>query len=191
MNDARVPAGLPRSVTKLLDPEPWRRFLRDTRPAAKRKKPAELIHGLDELPPPTVTGLPGLQPASLVRIQLIYPPLVIQLADLPPATAVNLLCLAMIALGVASILQSLPRGPIGSGFLCPSCHTGIFLEPSIAAVKLGGLPLVFGMTIVAGLIQAVLSPVLRRIRPLLPPEIGGLVVFFVVPTPPAIRRPPV
>jgi NCS2 family nucleobase:cation symporter-2 len=53
------------------------------------------------------------------------------------------------------------------------------LEPSIAALKLGGLPLVFGMTMVAGAIQSALSPTLRRIRPLLPPEIGGLVVFFV------------
>src|SRR5262249_34551683 len=57
--------------------------------------------------------------------------------------------------------------------------TEIFLEPSIAALKLGGLPLVFGMTMVAGAVQSVLSPMLRRVRPLLPPEIGGLVVFFV------------
>jgi hypothetical protein len=35
------------------------------------------------------------------------------------------------------------------------------------------------MTIVAGLIQSLLAPSLRRLRPLLPPEIGGLVVFFV------------
>jgi len=35
------------------------------------------------------------------------------------------------------------------------------------------------MTILAGVIQSALSPVLRRIRPLLPPEIGGLVVFLV------------
>jgi NCS2 family nucleobase:cation symporter-2 len=64
-----------------------------------------------------------------------------------------MLSLAMIALGLGAILQSLSTGPIGSGFLCPPCHTGIFLEPSIAALKLGGFPLVFGMTIVAGLIQ--------------------------------------
>src|SRR5713101_7070642 len=55
----------------------------------------------------------------------------------------------------------------------------MFLEPSIAALTLGGLPLVFGMTIFAGVIQSALSPMLRRIRPLLPPEIGGLVVFLV------------
>ncbi|MFL5030406.1 MAG: uracil-xanthine permease family protein [Xanthobacteraceae bacterium] len=179
MDDARAYARLPRILTKLLDAEPWLRFLRDTRPTGKSKRPADLVHGLDDVPPPIVTGLVGLQHVSLVRIQLIYPAVVLQMAELPAVTSVNLLCLAMIALGLASILQSLPRGPIGSGFLCPSCHTGIFLEPSLAAMKLGGLPLVFGMTIMAGVLQSALSPMLRRIRPLLPPEIGGLVVFLV------------
>ncbi len=170
---------LARIVTKVLDAGPWLRFLRTTRPALKGKKPAELVHGVDDLPPPITAAMVGLQHVSLVRIQLIYPALVIQMAGLPAAASVNLLSLAMLALGIAAVLQSLPRGPIGSGFLCPSCHTGIFLEPSLAALKLGGLPLVFGMTIVAGVIQSALSPVLRRIRPLLPPEIGGLVVFLV------------
>src|SRR5215218_9938192 len=160
MDDARAFARLPRSLTKLLDAEPWLRFLRDTRPTGKSKRPADLVHGLDDVPPPIVTGLVGLQHVSLVRIQLIYPALVLQMAELPAVTSVNLLCLAMVALGLASILQSLPRGPIGSGFLCPSCHTGIFLEPSLAAMKLGGLPLVFGMTIMAGVLQSALSRVL-------------------------------
>jgi xanthine permease XanP len=179
MNDAFERARLARIVTKVLDAGPWLRFLRTTRPALKGKKPAELVHGVDDLPPPITAAMVGFQHVSLVRIQLIYPALVIQVAELPTAASVNLLSLAMLALGIAAILQSLPRGPIGSGFLCPCCHTGIFLEPSLAALKLGGLPLVFGMTIVAGVIQSVLSPVLRRIRPLLPPEIGGLVVFLV------------
>jgi xanthine permease XanP len=179
MNDASERARLARILAKVLDAGPWLRFLRTTRPLLKGKKPAELVHGVDDLPPPITAALAGFQHVGLVRIQLIYPALVIQVAELPTATSVNLLSLAMLALGIAAILQSLPRGPIGSGYLCPCCHTGIFLEPSLAALKLGGLPLVFGMTIMAGAIQSVLSPMLRRIRPLLPPEIGGLVVFLV------------
>src|SRR5216684_2702661 len=156
---------------------PWLRLLRSARPA--KKKPGELIHGVDDVPAPIAIFFLGTQHVGLLRIQLIYPLLVIQLAGLSPEASVNMLSLAMLALGVAAILQSLARGPVGSGFLCPSCHTGIFLEPSLAALKLGGLPLVFGMTIFAGLIQSALAPTLRRLRPLLPPEIGGLVVFFV------------
>src|SRR5215468_4231913 len=144
-----------------------------------RKKPGELVHGVDDVPPPIEIFFLGTQHVGLIRIQLIYPLLVVQLAGLSPEASVNMLGLAMLALGIAAIVQSLPRGPVGSRFLLPSCHTEIFLEPSIAALKLGGLPLVFGMTMVAGVFQSLLSPTLRRVRPLLPPEIGGLVVFFV------------
>jgi xanthine permease XanP len=179
MSDAPQRAHAARVLAKVLDKGQWLRLLRSARPKAHGKKPGELIYGVDAVPPPLLTALVGFQHVSLVRIQLIYPAIVIQAAGLPISTSVNMLSLAMIALGMAAILQSLARGPVGSGFLCPSCHTGIFLEPSLAALKLGGLPLVFGMTIVAGAIQAALSPMLRRIRPLLPPEIGGLAVFLV------------
>jgi NCS2 family nucleobase:cation symporter-2 len=145
----------------------------------RKKKPGELTHGADDVPPPITVFFLGTQHVGLIRIQLIFPLFMIQLAGLSPESSVNMLGLAMLALGLATILQSLPRGPVGSRFLCPSCHSEIFLEPSIAALKLGGLPLVFGMTMVAGLFQSAMSPSLRRLRPLLPPEIGGLVVFFV------------
>ncbi len=170
---------LARLVRQSLDPGPWLRLWRSTRPSAQTKKPGEFIHGLDDVPPPLLTAFIGFQHVSLVRIQLIFPALLIQLAEMPTEASVNMLSLSLIALGVAAILQSLPKGPVGSRYLCPSCHDGIFLEPSIAALKLGGLPLVFGMTVVAGIIQSALSPILHRIRPLLPPEIGGLVVFLV------------
>jgi NCS2 family nucleobase:cation symporter-2 len=170
-----------RALAKVLDKIPetaaWQQILRSARPA--RKQPGELIYGVDNVPPPLTIFFMGIQHVGLIRIELIYPLLVIQLAGLSPESSVNMLSLAMLALGLTAILQSLPRRPVGSGFLCPSCHSGIFLEPSIAALKLGGLPLVFGMTIVAGVVQSALAPSLRRLRPFLPPEIGGLVVFFV------------
>jgi NCS2 family nucleobase:cation symporter-2 len=43
----------------------------------------------------------------------------------------------------------------------------------------GGLPLLFGMTVFAGVLESALSPLLRRIRALFPPELSGLVIFFV------------
>ena len=174
---ARERLRLARAVRETL--RPWVQLWRSARPSAQAKKPGEFTHGVDDVPPPFLTALVGFQHVSLVRIQLIFPALVIQLADLPTEVSVNMLSLSLIALGIAAVLQSLPRGPVGCRYLCPSCHDGIFLEPSIAALKLGGLPLVFGMTLVAGVIQSALSPVLQRIRPLLPPEIGGLVVFLV------------
>jgi len=178
--DAPERLRLARLVSQSPGPRPrWLQLWRSARPSAQAKKPGEFIHGLDDVPPPLLTAFIGFQHVSLVRIQLIFPALVIQLAELPTEASVNILSFSLMALGVAAILQSLPRGPVGSRYLCPSCHDGIFLEPAIAALKLGGLPLVFGMTLVAGVIQSALSTILHRIRPLLPPEIGGLVVFLV------------
>jgi len=47
------------------------------------------------------------------------------------------------------------------------------------AVQLGGLPLVCGMTMIAGGPQLAMAPLLRRIRGLLPPETAGVVIAVV------------
>ena len=159
--------------------ERCREFLGRARAPSPGKKPAELIYGVDDVPPLYIILLSGLQHVGLVTIFLIYPLLIVKEVGASMTLAANILSLALIALGIATFLQGLPKGPVGSGFLCPANHTAIYLAPSLAAVKLGGLPLLFGMTIFAGVVECILSPVLRRIRPLIPPELSGLVIFFV------------
>ena len=67
---------------------------------------------------------------------------------------------------------------IGSGYLLPHNTNSIYLAACLAAVPVGGLPLVWGMTMCAGLAQALLSRVLHRLRPLFPPEVCGVVVVM-------------
>jgi len=143
------------------------------------QRPSELIFGLDEVPPLHVVLLGGLQHVGLVTIFLIYPLLVIDDAGVTVAEAATFLSFALISLGIATLVQGLPRGPVGSGFLCPANHTAVYLAPSLAALRLGGVPLLLGMTMVAGALECALSTVLQRIRPLIPPELSGLVIFFV------------
>jgi xanthine permease XanP len=57
--------------------------------------------------------------------------------------------------------------------------TGVYLAPSLQAVKVGGLPLVWGMTVFAGLVEIILSRAWSRLRPFIPPESAGLVIFLV------------
>ena len=141
------------------------------------KKNPELIYGLHDVPPLFVVVVSGLQHIGLLSVFLLFPLLIIKEVGMPADLSANVLSLAMMALGIATLLQAWPK--IGSGFLSPATLTAIYLGPSLAAAKLGGLPLVLGMTIFAGVIESALSPFLRRIRPLFPPEIGGLVIFFV------------
>jgi NCS2 family nucleobase:cation symporter-2 len=126
-----------------------------------------------------VTLLSALQHIGLVCSFLPIPLAVAREAGLTPDRMIDLIAVSMLALGVTAIIQALTRGPVGSGLLAPSCFSGAYLAPSLLAVKTGGLPLVFGMTMFGGLIEAGLSRVLRYLRPFLPPEIAGFVVVMV------------
>ncbi len=143
------------------------------------KKPANLIYGVEESPPPLVTVLNGVQHVGLIAINLVYPLIVFRAADIPTPLVLNLLAIGMIVLGVATFLQALRLGPVGSGYMCPATFTAAYLGPSLLAVKTGGLPMLFGMTLFAGALEAALSKLLHRMRSIFPPELSGLVIFMI------------
>ncbi len=143
------------------------------------KRPKNYTYWLDEAPPHGVTLLSGFQHIGLVCGFLPIPLAVAREAGLTDARTVDLISVSMLVLGITAILQVLRRGPVGSGLLAPSCFSGAYLGPSLLAVKAGGLPLVLGMTLFGGCVEAGLSRVLRYVRPYLPPEIAGFVVMLV------------
>jgi xanthine permease XanP len=150
-----------------------------SRPSSPVQRPPELVYGVDDVPPLVVILFGGLQHVALISISLIIPLTLFKEAGVAAAREANLLSLALIALGLATFLQCIPVGPVGSGFLCPATSSAIFLAPALVALKTGGLALVFGLSAFSGALEAAISPVVRRIRPLLPVEIGGIVIFFV------------
>jgi NCS2 family nucleobase:cation symporter-2 len=143
------------------------------------KKPENVIYGVDDVPPHSVTLLNAAQHVGVIAINLVYPLLIFRLAGVPPDTVIALLAVGMAILGISTFLQAAPRGPIGSGYLCPSTFTATYIAPSLLAVKAGGLPLVFGMTVFAGLIEVALSRALHRLRALVPVELSGLVILLI------------
>jgi NCS2 family nucleobase:cation symporter-2 len=144
-----------------------------------KRKPPALAFGAEESPPAIVTWISAVQHLGVLAIFIVYPLIVAQQAGLPREQIISMLQLGMVVLAVAVLLQALPRGPVGSRFLAPSIFTGVYLAPSLLAVKVGGLPLVWGMTIFAGVVEIALSRVWSRLRPFIPPESAGLVVFLV------------
>ncbi|MGA3305595.1 MAG: solute carrier family 23 protein [Stellaceae bacterium] len=143
------------------------------------KKPATMVYGVEEKPPLMVTLITALQHVGVVAIFLIYPLIVLREAGATPDEVANVLRVAMLALAFAAVLQALPKGPIGARFLAPSIFTGIYLAPSILAVKIGGMPLLWGMTMFAGLVEFGLSLAWTRLRAFIPPETAGMVVFLI------------
>jgi xanthine permease XanP len=143
------------------------------------KRPQNFAYWLDDAPPLGVTLLSGLQHIGLVCSFLPIPLAMAREAGLADTRIVDVISVSMLVLGITAILQVLKRGPVGSGLLAPSCFSGAYLGPSLLAVKAGGLPLVLGMTMFGGCVEAGLSRVLRHLRPYLPPEIAGFVVALV------------
>jgi hypothetical protein len=63
--------------------------------------------------------------------------------------------------------------------LAPPIYSAIYLGPSILAAEKGGLPLVFGMTIFAGLTEIAVGLMLDRLRLIFTQVVTGLTVFLV------------
>jgi NCS2 family nucleobase:cation symporter-2 len=143
------------------------------------RKPANVVYGVDEIPPLGVNVLSGFQHVGLITIYLVYPTLVAEASGSAADVAAAVASMTLIALAIGVILQATRLGPFGSGFLCPPISSVVYLVPSLVAAKHGGLPAVFGMTIAAGLFEVALARGLSRLRPLFPPEIAGLVVLLV------------
>src|SRR3984885_12219703 len=162
--------GLWTRISALLTPPPN---------SAVVKKPAALSYGLEETPPAVVTWISALQHVGVCSIFMVYPLIIARQAGLPAEQITNILQLGFLALAIAALLQALPRGPVGSRLLAPSIFTGIYLAPALLAVKAGGMPLVWGMTMFAGLVEVSLSLVWSRLRAFIPPETAGMVVFLV------------
>jgi NCS2 family nucleobase:cation symporter-2 len=138
-----------------------------------------LLYSVDETPPRTVFIVAGLQQVALISNSLLYPIILGREAHLSPEQLLDFVSLSMLALGMATLLLSAKSRFVGSGYLCPAGYTQFYLGPSLTAAHIGGLPLAFGMTAIAGVLQAAIAPVLRRVRFLLPPEIAGLVIAVV------------
>ena len=60
----------------------------------------------------------------------------------------------------------------------PASFSGVYYSVSILAAKQGGLPLVAGMVIFAGVVQLLLSRLVRWLRPYLPTELAGFAMLL-------------
>jgi xanthine permease XanP len=143
------------------------------------KKPANLIYGLDESPPLATTLLLGLQHILALSSAFVYPVILLQETGMLAAQAERLIHTSMIVMGIATVLQTLRYGRVGSGYLCPEQVGPAYIPVSILAVKTGGLPLLAGMTLVSGLFGVVLSRLMGRLRRFFPAEVTGTIVMMV------------
>ena len=92
---------------------------------------------------------------------------------------IAIISFSMLAAGIGSILQSLKLRFIGSGYLCPNLCGPSYFSLSLSAAWVGGVPLMRGMIIIAGLVEMILAPIVQKLKKVFPPYIVGLVVAMV------------
>lgn len=143
------------------------------------RKPADIIYGVDDRPPFGVSLVLGVQHLFIAMMSLAYPVLITLEAGGSRTEASSVVSMSLIAMAVATGLQAIRWGPVGSGFLAPHITSAIYLAPSLLAARLGGLGLVFGMTLLSGVCMLFLSQLLRRFRKFFPSEVSGVVVLMV------------
>ncbi len=142
-------------------------------------RPATLIYAVDESPPPLRLAMLGAQYAVMSAMYMVLVAIILRRAHVAQSEAIGLMGIACVGLAIGTALQALPRGPIGSGFLAPPVFSAIFLAPSVLAAQIGGMPLVFGMTVFAGAVEMLVGLALRRLRFVITPVLSGLTVFIV------------
>jgi xanthine permease XanP len=143
------------------------------------RRPEGLIYWVNERPPNSVLALLAVQHIFLMSSTLVLP--VVLMGELGGSfdQIRGVVACTMIACGLGTMAQAAAWRGFGSGFLCPNLCGPNFFSASMSAAWLGGLPLMRGMTIAAGLFEVIFARAIRRLGFLFPPEITGLVVLMV------------
>jgi xanthine permease XanP len=139
-----------------------------------RKRPANLIYDVDDVPPTSVQIAAAFQHIFVLSVGWIYVVMVVNAIGGTSAQMQSLIRMSMIGSGIATIVQS--RRGWGNGYLCPLTCSLTYLGPLVLAGRAGGFSLMFGMVLVAGIAAMLMSRVVYRLRFLFPPEVTGLMV---------------
>jgi len=121
----------------------------------------------------------GFQHICIYAISLAFPVIIVREMGGTTEQAAFMISMSMIAGGIGSIIMALPKGPIGSGYLCPPVCSPTNFAAALVASKTGGLSLLYGMTFISGVSEAIFSRIVNRLRVLFPPEVTGLIVAMV------------
>jgi NCS2 family nucleobase:cation symporter-2 len=143
------------------------------------ERPPQIDHGLEDVPPRLQTAGLAAQQIAIQAIYLILPGVVGEQFGLLPIDVVRFLCLSVAAIGIAGLLQALPRGPVGSGYAVPSIPSPVFVAVYLLAAPGADIGVAAALTAATGVIGLVLSVMLRRLHAIVPTEVAGVVVFLI------------
>ena len=136
-------------------------------------------YSVNQVPPARHLLILSAQHVLLMVISLVLPVLFASQINGTVEFANTLIAFSMLAAGLGSIIQSVGLPFIGSGYLCPNLCGPSYFSLSLSAAWVGGLPLMRGMIIIAGLVEMAMAPIIQKLKNVFPTFIVGLVVAMV------------
>ena len=128
---------------------------------------------VDEWPPLPRLAMLGFQYAVMDAIYLVLVVIMMRHAQVSPTVGVNLLAVACLGLAIGAVLPKLAtRACRAEAF----SHARLLrhLSGSLRSGRaIGGMPLVFGMTLFAGAVKVLTAIVLKRLRVLITPVLAA------------------
>ncbi len=139
-----------------------------------------LIYGLEARPPLKDTLFAALQHLLAIFVAIITPPLIISGAlGFDIETTSFLVSMSLFVSGIATFIQCRKIGPAGCGLLCVQGTSFSFISPIIIAGAIGGLPAIFGATMVGALAEIFISRILKYAMKIITPLVSGIVVTLI------------
>lgn len=139
---------------------------------------SSVTYGVEAAPPAQIVWLNALQHIALSAVTLVFPRIVAEAAGADAETITRYVSLAMVAMGLGTLIQAFGRRGIGSGYLLLGHCTILYVPFAVEAARTGGLGAVAGLTIAAGCTEMLLSRCIRGLRAYIPPEIIGVVILL-------------
>jgi len=145
------------------------------------EQPSEADLQNPDYSPPMSEAIPlGIQHVLAMFAGNVTVPLLIALAAGGPQLITPLVQIALLAAGVATLIQTVGIGPVGSRLPVVQGTSFAYVGILIGALKSGAtLAAVFAASIIGGLFQIILGFFIPQIRKYIPPLVSGVVVMTI------------
>jgi xanthine permease XanP len=144
------------------------------------RPPAGMVYGINDRMPPAAALAVSLQQVAAMVVGVITPALLLaNILKFSPEDTAYLTSMALVAAALGTFLQTTRIGPIGSGLLSVTGTSFAFIQPLMQSGRIGGLALMFGMSLATAPVSLLLAPFLPRLRRLFSPLVCGIVVLLI------------
>ena len=136
----------------------------------------EPIYNVKDKVPGRTVVLTILQHFFVLAVYMTYPVIISTSIGGSTDLAAFLISATLIGSGIATILQSFQK--TGAGYILPTAPNSSYLPASLLAASAGGLPLLYGMLIISGFLEMIISRFTKYFRIVFPNEVTGVVLFL-------------